>query len=77
MAINLSANTKTTGPVSQEVFDPNIGFKSGLEGLARGIGQAGQAAGNLAQKIHTKNDNVSKQLAATNYNVAVAKINSA
>jgi len=66
MAINLSANTKTTGPVSQEVFDPNIGFKSGLEGLARGIGQAGQAAGNLAQKIHTKNDNVSKQLAATN-----------
>ena len=77
MAINLSANTKTTGPVSQEVFDPNIGFKSGLEGLARGIGQAGQAAGNLAQKIHTKNDNVSKQLAATNYNVAVTEMNSA
>lgn len=77
MAINLSANTKTTGPVSQEVFDPNIGFKSGLEGLARGIGQAGQVAGNLAQKIHTKNDNVSKQLAATNYNVTVTEMNSA
>ena len=76
MAINLSANTKTTGPVSQEVFDPNIGFKSGLEGLARGIGQAGQAAGNLAQKIHTKNDNVSKELAATNYSVAVTEMNS-
>ena len=77
MAINLSANTKTTGPVSQEVFDPNIGFKSGLEGLARGIGQAGQAAGNLSQKIHTKKDNVSKELAATNYNVAVTEMNSA
>ena len=69
MAINLSANTKTTGPVSQEVFDPNIGFKSGLEGLARGIGQAGQVAGNLSKQIHTKNDNASKQLAATNFRV--------
>jgi hypothetical protein len=69
MAINLSANTQTTGPVSQEVFDPNIGFKSGLEGLARGIGQAGDAAGKLAQKIHTKNDNANKQLAATNFKV--------
>ena len=77
MAINLSANTQTTGALSQEVFDPNIGFKSGLQDLARGIGQAGDAAGKLAQKIHTKNDNVSKQLAATNYSVAVTEMNSA
>ena len=69
MAINLSANTQTTGALSQEVFDPNIGFKSGLEGLARGIGQAGQAAGQLAQKIHTKKDNVNKSLASTNSTV--------
>lgn len=77
MAINLSANTQTTGPLSQEVFDPNIGFKSGLQDLARGIGQAGDAAGKLAQQIHTKNDNVSKELAATNYSVAVTEMNSA
>ena len=77
MAINLSANTQTTGPLSQEVFDPNIGFKSGLQDLARGIGQAGDAAGKLAQQIHTKNDNVSKELAATNYSVAVNEMKSA
>ncbi len=69
MAINLSANTQTTGSVSQEVFDPNIGFKSGLEGLARGIGQAGQAAGDLAQKMHAKKVNVNKSLASTNSTV--------
>lgn len=77
MAINLSANTQTTGPLSQEVFDPNIGFKSGLQELAQGVGQASQAAGQLAQQIHTKKDNVSKELAATNYSVAVTEMNSA
>ena len=69
MAINLSANTKTTGALSQEVFDPNIGFKSGLQELAQGVSQAGAAAGKLANKIHTKKVNVNKSLASTNSTV--------
>ena len=69
MAINLSANTKTTEALSQEVFDPNIGFKSGLQELAQGVSQAGAAAGKLANKIHTKKVNVNKSLASTNSTV--------
>lgn len=76
MAINLSSNTQTTGPLSQEVFDPNIGFKSGLQDLARGIGQAGDAAGKLANKIHTKKDNVNKSLASTNSTVYQTQMDS-
>ena len=49
MAINLSANTQTTGPVAREVFDPNQGFQSGLEGVARGIQQVSSAANKFAQ----------------------------
>lgn len=77
MPINLSARTQTTGPVSQEVFDPNIGFKSGLEGVARGISQVGQAAGRAANAIHRKNDTAAKQLASTNASVYQTNMSSA
>tara|TARA_R110000744_G_scaffold86292_3_gene168619 strand:+ start:11969 stop:14527 length:2559 start_codon:yes stop_codon:yes gene_type:complete len=77
MAINLSANTQTTGPVAREVFDSNIGFKSGLQGLARGIGTAADAAGNLAASIKRKNDNAAKQLARTNSSVYTTNMGSA
>ena len=72
MAINLSANTQTTGPVAREVFDPNQGFQSGLEGVARGIQQVSSAANKFAQVKQNqdrKQDIVDNKLAGTNASV--------
>ena len=72
MAINLSANTQTTGPVAREVFDPNQGFQSGLEGVARGIQQVSSAANKFAQVKQNqdrKQGIVDTKLAGTNASV--------
>mgnify|MGYP000891145558 CR=1 FL=1 len=72
MAINLSANTQTTGPVAREVFDPNQGFQSGLEGVARGIQQVSSAANKFAQAKQNqdrKQGIVDTKLAGTNASV--------
>jgi len=72
MAINLSANTQTTGPVAREVFDPNQGFQSGLEGVARGIQQVSSAANKFAQAKQNqdrKQGIVDNKLAGTNASV--------
>ena len=63
MAIQLSSNTKTTGQLSSAVFDPNIGFKSGLQEFGRGLQQAGRAAGNVSLKMAQKQDITNKTLA--------------
>jgi hypothetical protein len=72
MAINLSANTQTTGPVAREVFDPNQGFQSGLEGVARGIQQVGSTVNKFAQAKQNqdrKQGIVDNKLAGTNASV--------
>ncbi len=84
MAINLSARTQTTGPVSREVFDPNIGFKSGLQEFASGISQFGEGMDTAARSKHSavkelerKNDIAAKQLAATNSSTYLTGMESA
>ncbi len=72
MAINLSANTQTTGPVAREVFDPNQGFQSGLEGVARGIQQVSSTVNKFAQAKQNqdrKQGIVDNKLAGTNASV--------
>jgi len=77
MAINLSARTQTTGPVAREVFDPNVGYRSGLEQVASGVSQVGRAAGQAASAMQRKDDTAAKQLAATNYQVYSTNMGSA
>jgi hypothetical protein len=84
MPIQLSANTQVTGPVAKEVFDSNIGFQSGLDGLARGISQVASAADTFARSAKQANDEsvrkddiVSKQLASTNNSAFTTGLNSA
>lgn len=84
MAINLSARTQTTGPVSREVFDPNIGFQSGLQEFASGISQFGKGMDTAARSKHSavkelerKNEIAAKQLAATNYSTYATGMESA
>ena len=84
MAISLSTRTQTTGPVSREVFDPNIGFQSGLQEFASGISQFGKGMDTAARSKHSavkelerKNEIAAKQLAATNYSVYATGMESA
>lgn len=51
MAISLSTKTATTGPLSREAFDPNIGFKSGLESVAQGLSKVASSAEGMADTI--------------------------
>ena len=61
MAINLSTRTQTTGPVSRDVFDPNVGYKSGLDSLAKGLGAVSSAAGQVIGQRQIEEDKEKKK----------------
>jgi len=75
MAISLSTKTATTAPLSREVFDPNIGFKSGLESVAQGLSKVSASAAGMADKFIADQEKVYKSAATNNATVFSSNVN--
>lgn len=75
MAISLSTKTATTAPLSREVFDPNIGFKSGLDSVAQGLSRVSSAASGMADKFIADQEKVYKSAAKNNATVFASNVN--